>query len=134
MRHQKGFTLIELMIVVAIIGILASIAYPAYQDYVQQARRTEAMNALSEVRIAQEKWRANHTSFTDDLSGLDVDATTESGFYTVSVSVLSNTQYLGYAIPQGAQETDECKTFVVDRNGVSQPDPSEHASLECWGR
>ncbi|MBM5570296.1 MULTISPECIES: type IV pilin protein [Deefgea] len=94
-RTHNGFTLIEMMIVVAIIGILAAIAIPNYQDYVRKSRRTDATIAISKVQQAQEKWRANNTSYskilgTDELN-LTSGATTasmssENGYYTLSIA------------------------------------------------
>jgi prepilin-type N-terminal cleavage/methylation domain-containing protein len=57
-RSRRGFTLIELMIVVAIVGILAAIAIPQYTNYVYRAKRTEAMSMLSSIKVAQETYRA----------------------------------------------------------------------------
>ena len=78
-RAQQGFTLIELMIVVAIIGILAAIALPAYQDYAARAQVTEAIAATSPVRLAVSEWVQTEGEFptTDEAAGVeDFDATT----------------------------------------------------------
>jgi type IV pilus assembly protein PilE len=85
MQKSDGFTLIELMIVVAIIGILAAIALPSYQDYVRKSRRTDATVAISKIQQAQEKWRANNTSYTTTLSDLGATSATENGYYTISL-------------------------------------------------
>ena len=142
MRHQKGFTLIELMIVVAIIGILAAIAYPAYQDYVIQAKRSDAMNALAEVRIEQEKFRANSTSFASVLSDLDAfssdTVTSPDGFWNVTLvsSQTSDSDFLATAYPISHTD-DECKFFAVDRNGLNtayDDGANSAADTSCWGR
>lgn len=85
------------MITVAIIGILAAIAYPAYTDSVRKGRRAEAITALYCVQLAQEKWRANNTSYTSTLGsgGLGLPAT----------SPATGTAYYDIAIASGASDT-----------------------------
>ena len=63
MRRRQGFTLIELMIVVAIVAILEAIALPSYNDQVRKGRRTEALRVLQEIRMAQERWRADRPTY-----------------------------------------------------------------------
>jgi len=63
MRKAKGFTLIELMAVVIIIAILASIAYPSYRDYILRGKITEAVSSLSELRLRAEKWFADNRTY-----------------------------------------------------------------------
>ncbi|NVK31637.1 MAG: prepilin-type N-terminal cleavage/methylation domain-containing protein, partial [Gammaproteobacteria bacterium] len=131
--------LIELMIVVAVIGILAAVAYPAYQDYVIRAKRGEAMNALAKVRIAQEKWRANNTSFitaTASLGSLSITTPTVDGNYEITLQAATGSQvgFLAIASPAtGSSQVgdSECGAFAVDRNG---PWNSGYASSDCWER
>ena len=84
---QKGFTLIELMIVVAIIGILAAIAIPAYQDYTIRSQVTEGLNLASDVKAGVSEWRAN-TGEWADLDNLGIGSAGEkAGKYVESVDV-----------------------------------------------
>jgi type IV pilus assembly protein PilE len=62
-RRTAGFTLIELMIVVAILGILSAVAYPSYQNYIRKSRRADAHAMLQAAQLAQEKYRINHTNY-----------------------------------------------------------------------
>ena len=81
----QGFTLVELMIAVVIVAVLASIAYPSYQDSVRKGRRAEAFAGLSAVQQAQERWRSNNSNYTTSLSSLGVSTPTPSGYYDISL-------------------------------------------------
>lgn len=135
-KKQHGFTLIELMIVVAIIGILAAIAIPAYQDYVRKSRRTDATTALSNIQQLQEKYRANQTGYSGSIGTLlgkspDCVASggggnngikSENGYYCLSLSGNSGTGYTASAKAMGAQTSDKsaCQTIrLVVSNGNS---------------
>ena len=91
-KANYGFTLIELMIVVAIVAILAAVAYPSYIDSIRKARRADAMDGLLDLQNQQEKWRANNTTFNDFA-----DATSVDGFYTLAVTDDSDTA-TGYTL------------------------------------
>lgn len=131
---QKGFTLIELMIVIAVIGVLAAIALPSYQDYVERARRADAKAALLSVQLAQEKYRANNVSY-GTLAQIGVSATSADGYYTISVDAetLSGTVFQATAVPvpTGAQSGDSCGTFAVNANGAYY---TGYASQDCWSK
>jgi len=83
-RKNGGFTLIELMIVVAVIGILAAIAYPSYQDSVRKAQRADAREAMLAIQLAQEKWRANNPAYAADLATLGMSATSNKGYFNLA--------------------------------------------------
>lgn len=88
---NKGFTLIELMIVVAVIAILASIAFPSYQEYILRAKRGDGKVALLSAVLAQEKYRANHITYASDLADLGLDGTSPDGNYTIAITAGSAT-------------------------------------------
>jgi type IV pilus assembly protein PilE len=100
-KRSSGFTLMELMITVAIIGILAAIAVPAYSDYVTRAKRSDGKAGLLALQLAEEKWRANHTTYTTalDNTGLNIGTASPDGKYTISISAASATDYTAAATP-----------------------------------
>ena len=90
MNAQKGFTLIELMIVIAIIGILAAIALPAYQDYTNRAKVSEVVTYMSSAKTGVAEQYAATTTLTDidtEKAGLDATAANNTSKYVASVEV-----------------------------------------------
>ena len=69
-----GFTLVEVMIAVVIVGLLAAVAIPAFTDSVRKSRRAEAFSALSAVQLAQERWRGNNASYASELANTPASA------------------------------------------------------------
>lgn len=140
MKPQQGFSLIELMIVVAVIGILAAVAYPAYQDYVIRAKRADAMNALSKVRIEQEKYRANNVAFTATLSDLGLSSNSPDGYWTISLVSTATFPTNGsnfHAFAEPSHTDTSCEAFMADREGpVSSGTHSGKtlADMDCWER
>ncbi|WP_334155487.1 type IV pilin protein [Tepidimonas sp.] len=132
--RARGFTLIEVMIVVAIIGILAAIAYPSYTRYVREARRADAVAAITRVQLAQERYRANNPAYAGDLATLGITSNTSpDGYYTVAISGQSATGYTvtATAVSGGPQANDTgCTTIaMVVSGGSATPSPG---SAACW--
>jgi type IV pilus assembly protein PilA len=89
---QKGFTLIELMIVVAIIGILAAIAIPAYQDYTIRAQVTEGLNLMSDLKAGVAEWFAQEGTWPADGTPLGIsDPAAKSGKYVTQIAIEDGT-------------------------------------------
>ena len=102
--QNRGFTLIELMIIVVIIAILATIAYPSYQSNVRKAKRNDAIEALLRIQLAQEKWRVNDTDYAT-LVELGNPSTADD-FYTISIPVNTASGYTIRATAVGDQLND----------------------------
>lgn len=91
MRRIRGFTLIELMVVIAVVAILAAIAIPAFTQQIRKSRRAEAMHGLSELQLKQERWRASNATYAADMTTLLGSSAAATGynngnpFYTFSV-------------------------------------------------
>jgi len=139
-KNAQGFTLIELMIVVAIIGILAVIAIPAYRDSTLRANRADAQITLSRLATLQERYyfRTNQYTgdFSDLLSGLS-DITTsissDEGYYTVALTA-SATSWSMTATAAGGQADDtQCNKLTLTNLGAkTSVDSDNNASSECW--
>ncbi|MCH1925446.1 type IV pilin protein [Shewanella sp. C32] len=124
MKKLSGFTLIELMIVVVIIGILASIAYPSYVDYITKSNRSEAHAALMRVANLQEQYYLDNKAYTTDLKELGLSAspfTTEHGIYEVSSAGTSSFTVSAKALGSQATRDTSCGTITITDTGVKGP-------------
>lgn len=139
---QHGFTLIEILIVVAILGVLASIALPAYQNSVLRSGRAEAKSELLQVASDLERYFSNFNTYIDDALPLntpavaDRDRTTVNGLYVISVAACGSGAigncFIATATPQGAQTGDTCTTLTITNTGVRG---ATGATVdECWQR
>lgn len=137
---EKGFTLIELMIVVAIIAILASVAYPAYQEFVKRSRRVEGQTLLSDAAARQERWRAQNGSYMTSYAATDIaklklpyGSQSEHGYYTLTISG-DAASYTLTAVRAGIQASDsKCGDFTLNSagsKGMAAGTPGTVA--DCW--
>ena len=119
-QGETGFTLIELMITVAVIAILAAVAMPSYREYVLRGNRLEAQSLLSDAAARQERWKAQNGSYTTDTIKLGAKA--EHGFYTLSIVIDPLTgNYVMTATRAGTQRTDKkCGEFSLDAIGTKR--------------
>ena len=138
--RRRGFTLVELMIVVAVVALLSAVAVPTYQTSVRKARRADARAALATTaqmmeRYATEQGAAGYRTATlSDVGGPTVvaKASSDNGYYQLSFSNLTATAYTMRAVPQGAQARDDCATFTLDERGVRGLVGSAKPVSECW--
>ena len=135
MKKQKGFSLIELMIVVAIVAILASIAYPSYQQYVLKSWRNTAAGCLLDLAQSMERRYTSNMSYVG--AALPVaSCTTENGIaarYTFSFPADPTAQaFTLRAVPSGAQSSDaQCGTLSINQAGV-RSETGTGSVQECW--
>lgn len=135
MKKSFGFTLIELMIVVAVVAILAGLAFGAYNKQVRKSRRAEAKQVLSDLALRQEKWRSNNAAyFGTDSSVAEIASfgtTGTSSYYTIAVtSTESATAHTATATPTGDQVKDSCGTLGISMAaGTLSKTPT---TAGCW--
>lgn len=128
----KGFTIIELMIVVGIVAILVALALPSYTDYIRKAKRAEAEQLLLNWANLQEIWRANNPTYDD---GTNISIPTHDD-YTFTVTGTSSFAYVLTADPQNDQAYDKdkgqlCDPLTFDQSGTKGPVVS--SVTYCWG-
>lgn len=138
-----GFTLIEVMIVVAIIGVLSMIAYPSYTDYVSRVNRADAKSVLLETTQLLERnyTEANRYDRKSDNTAFTLPAGTQSprtgtAKYTISfvAGTLAANTFTLQAIPVGTMASDACGTFTLTNIGVKGVSSGATHVDECWNR
>ena len=129
-RNVKGFTLIELMIAVVIIGLLAAIAYPSYTGIIQKTRRQEAQRTLLESSQVMEGFYAMNVNYSGAVTGnkLTIFTVSEefSDYYNLT-AVATNSTFTLTATPYGDQANEDCGTLTITQNGTTTPSTSG-----CW--
>ncbi len=146
-QQLKGFTLMELMIVVAIIAVIAAVAIPFYQDYVVRSKRTEAKVALTGLAQLQESYYTRNNSYADTFIKLNCaskglckesggNTYTVEGNYLLKVEDADATTFQLSAEPTGEQAVDtQCTKFTLDHRGTKGGTASGLDVVEdCWGR
>lgn len=150
MKKQTGFNLIELMIVVVIIGVISSIAIPAYNDYIAKARRAQAQGALLELASAMERFFAENNTYcgsdnggtvgtcvVNDSPGIfsdQVPVDTGVAYYNLTIGLTikdgKSTEFTLVATRTGSMSNDKCGNFTL--SNVGQKGLTSNTSTDCW--
>ena len=132
--YSKGITLIELMIVVVVVALLASIAMPAYQDHVTRAKRSGGKAALLDGANRMEKYmysNATNNYANATLANTGIPATSTDGYYTISISALTATSYTLTATPAGSHADAKCGNLTYNQTGTKGATGSSGGAV-CW--
>lgn len=134
MKTSRGFTLIELMITVAVIAILAAIALPNYNEHVRKSRRAQAKaDVLELAQNFERRYTLDRSYGAAAPAGFTQSPRQGTAYYTIVVNPLTTTTYTITAAPTGGQVADKCKTLVLDHRGTKTV--TGGASLpasDCW--
>jgi type IV pilus assembly protein PilE len=148
-REVTGFSLIELVITLAVVGVLAAIALPSFMQQIRKTRRADAIAAVLRVQQSQERFRATQPLYANGLGadGLNMSATSPSGHYLLSSAAASGAEAIAYDVQaqaQGPQAQDlTCRYMVLRVNGgqlgyASGADAEASnlgtANRDCWGQ
>jgi len=134
-RPHRGFTLLDLLIAISIVGILAGIALPSYTAYVDRARRAEGRTTmLDAAQFMQRFYAANNTYVGATLpTGLQRSPANGPQAYTIRVAAgVTATGYTLEAVPQGPMSGDDCGTLTITSTGVRGRTGSGETLERCW--
>jgi len=130
MKKNHGFTLIELMIAVAVIGVIAAVAYPAYNEQIRKARRAETQTALMNISARQQQMLLDTRSYAVSVALLNVvlpQTVARAYDITLTVGTATAPTFTATATPVSlsAQASDACGILTIDQSGTKTP-------YNCW--
>jgi len=132
--RQRGFTMVEIVIVCAIVAILAAIALPSYLSSIQKGRRADAKSALVGAAGQMERYfteRGTYATATLGSGGV-YPSTSLNGYYTLSITNKTATTYTLNAAPAAQQVGDPCGTFTYTDQGVKGVTGGTFTTADCW--
>ena len=131
MNIIRGFSLVELMVVVAVVAIITSIAYPAYQDQMQKTRRADAKAALMDAAAKMERFYTQFGRYTATIANAGIAATSPEQYYLIAPGTVANQTFILRATGQGAQANDDCGNLGVDQ-AQAKTNSAGLAQNLCW--
>jgi len=126
----NGMTLIELVIVIAVMGILMATAVPSYRSYTLRVHRAEAIRMLMQASMCQERLAASRGSYDTRLC--QPDTATKSYQLSYDIPDSQGQTYVAKATPKGAQLADPCGSLLLDQSGDRSISASNISVAKCW--
>lgn len=143
---KQGFTLIELMITVAVVGIITAIALPSYSEYVRRSRRSDARVVLLQNAQFMERFLTENDRYDIRRDGVTpvalpniISPAATSGsqvMYNINISAVTRNSYTLQAVPVAgnAMDGDACGSYIIDNLGVKSNASNSRTSIECWSK
>ena len=135
--NSTGFTLVEMLVVILIVGLLAAFAYPQYLTSIVRSRRADAIESLIALQQAQENWRSNNTSYAA-MTNLGLNSLSKKGYYNISlIGTPDNTGYTASAVAvDGKSQSNDsiCRQLLIEVNPSRQPGAIIYSPLSCWNQ
>lgn len=130
-RFQGGITLVELMVVLAVVAIITVVALPNFQDYIERSRRADAIIALQRVANEQEQFYFDQNRYSATFASINLTNTSPDGYYTLSLSSISTTLFIARASPVAGSSQEGTGLFEIRSTGQKGWDPGEDGVYEC---
>lgn len=128
--HETGFTLIELIIVMAVLAILIMVAVPSYRQYVMRVQRSEAINTLLQAAMCQERVYARSGHY--DTGSCLIKSKQDRYELSYKPPNFQGQSYVAVARPLDAQKADHCGSLSLDQNGNRKIDALDASITQCW--
>lgn len=137
-QRNRGFTLIELMVVLAIVGVLASLALHSFQSQIRKARRIDAQTSLQRIQLEQVRWRSHHDTYALNLNDLGLTSSSGQAYFQLSISEATSDGFIAMASALGDQANDtDCQRMqlrLLNTATVSltSGNAAQNDAPRCW--